>query len=417
MLYIYNLFIRIYSLAVYLATPFHPKARLWVNGRKNLLLRIEEALHPEDRIIWFHAASLGEFEQGRPIMEEVKKKLPKYKILLTFFSPSGYEVRKNFAGADYIFYLPADTPRNAWRFVQTAEPEMAVFVKYEFWFNYIRFLYMRDIPLIYVSAIFRPGQFFFKSYGRWFRKILQQVRFFFVQNRESLELLQSINIQHATLSGDTRFDRVWTAAQSRKEFPLIRRFAGSHQVILAGSTWPADEEIMLQFMKGNKAPFKYIIAPHEIHPKRIVAFIERSGLNCLRYSEATEEHVDKAQVLIIDSIGILLHLYQYAGIAYIGGGFGKNIHNILEAATFGVPVIFGPKYHKFQEAHDLLLAGGAFTIRNGGEFRESAHQLLDDPGKLKAASEACRNYVESKTGATEQIIKKIIKDLKTPKIL
>lgn len=407
---VYNISIRLYLLAIYIAAAFNSKARLWIKGRRNILKKIGESINIEDRIIWFHAASLGEFEQGRPVIEEIKKRQPEYKILLTFFSPSGYEIRKNYEGADYIFYLPMDTPRNAWNFVRIVEPEIVFFIKYEFWFNYIRFLGMNDIPVYFISVIFRRNQHFFKRWGFWFRKRLKNITWFFVQNKGSFELLDSIDIQNKSLSSDTRIDRVWAVSQMRKPFPLVETFAQSQPVLLTGSSWPPDEDLLIKFINQNPGRYRYIIAPHEIHPERIDDFAGKVNAKCLKYSEANEENIEKAEVLFIDSIGILLHLYQYSKAAYIGGGFGKNIHNILEAATFGKPVLFGPNYHKFQEAHDLLELGGAFCIHDFEEFSRKATELLNDESTYRKASDICSSYVERKRGATEQILKKVFEE-------
>ncbi len=407
---LYNTSIRLYQAAIYLVSPFNKKARQWVNGRKNWVQRLSEAVQGEDHLVWFHAASLGEFEQGRPLMEALKKEDSECKILLTFFSPSGYEIRKNYEGADFIFYLPSDTVRNARRFIEIAEPERVFFIKYEFWFNYIHYLNKKDIPLYYVSAIFRKNQHFFKPYGAWFRKQLKKVRWFFVQNESSLSLLKSIGIENASICGDTRFDRVWSVAQTRREFQDVAAFAGTHPVLLAGSTWPPDEELLISLLNKYPGKFRCIIAPHEIHPERIDGFIQRVGQVCVKYSERATKDFSQASVLFIDNIGILLHLYQYARIAYIGGGFGKNIHNILEAATFAKPVVFGPKYHKFQEAHDLLKSGGAFCIHNFNELDAVISKLLDNNEFYENSANSCKTYVEENLGGTQIILNKVFDD-------
>jgi 3-deoxy-D-manno-octulosonic-acid transferase len=357
-------------------------------------------------IIWFHAASLGEFEQGRPVMEAFRKKYPSYKILLTFFSPSGYEIRKNYEGADYIFYLPIDTPGNAKRFITLVNPKIVVFIKYEFWFNYIRILHQKQVPLFIISAIFRKEQYFFKWYGSWFRKMLSKFTFFFVQNDESLELLKSIGIEKVMKSGDTRFDRVKEIASNKKSFPLIEKFAAGYKVLLAGSSWPPDEAI-IQKLPEDKAR-KIIIAPHEIHEEHIAAIENRLGKEkTLRYSKADETSILTAEILIVDGMGFLSSLYQYCDVAYIGGGFGKAIHNILEAVTFGKPVIFGPAYHKFKEAVDLIELGGAFTVKNEQEFITIFGKLNSDREFYDRASAICKAYVKENCGATESILRKV----------
>jgi 3-deoxy-D-manno-octulosonic-acid transferase len=403
---LYNFAIFIYSLLIKFSSLFNSKAKLWIQGGKNLLTRISQEIDINHNIIWFHAASLGEFEQGRPVMEAFRKKYPSYKILLTFFSPSGYEIRKNYEGADYIYYLPLDTRKNALRFVQHVNPKMAVFVKYEFWFNYIQVLQQKQIPIFIISAIFRKEQHFFKWYGGWFRKMLGKITFFFVQNDESFELLRSIRIEQVMKTGDTRFDRVLEIARNRKSFPLVETFSAGHKILLAGSSWPPDEEL-IQKLPINK-DLKIIIAPHEIHEEHIVSIENKfNHVKTLRYSKADENNILQTEVLIIDGMGFLSSLYQYCDIAYIGGGFGKAIHNILEAVTFGKPVIFGPMYHKFKEAVDLIQKGGAFTVSNENEFNEIFIRLATDSDFYQNASKICLKFVEENSGATAIIMSKL----------
>ena len=375
----YQIAIYGYSLTIRIASFFNKKAGLWINGRNDIFKNLEKAIDPNERIAWFHAASLGEFEQGRPVIEAFRQKFPGFKILLTFFSPSGYEIRKNYSGADYIFYLPPDTKPNAKRFIETVKPEIAVFIKYEFWFNYLKILYDKDLPVFVISAIFRKEQHFFKWYGGWFRKMLKSITMFFVQNEESKELLQSIGIENVTISGDTRFDRVSAIAGSLKTFPPVEKFAGNTKVFLAGSTWPRDEELILRLANDLAGKMKFIIAPHEIGHERIASITRLfSGFKVLKFSESNESSFAGAHILIIDGMGFLSGLYRYCHIAYIGGGFGKGIHNILEAATFGKPVIFGPKYDKFQEATDLTKLKGAFSVSTAKELEKIAVKLLSD---------------------------------------
>jgi len=384
--------------------PVNVKAKQWVNGRRGIFQKLQSEIPKNTSVAWFHCASLGEFEQGRPVIEAFKSIHPEFKILLTFFSPSGYEVRKNYSGADWIYYLPLDTPGNAKKFVRIVNPSFVVFVKYEYWFNYMKALKNANIPLIVVSAIFRPGQRFFRWYGGWQRKMLGYVRYFFVQNESSLNLLHNAGIRQASLSGDTRFDRVNQIAQQKQSFPLVEKFCNGKQVLLAGSTWPQDEDIIISCIKNQIPGIKYIFAPHEVHQQRIQSLTDKMRNRCLRFSEANESNIQSASVLIIDSIGILSHLYQYADVAYIGGGFGVGIHNILEAATFGNPVIFGPNYHKFQEAKDLIDLGGAFSISNEKDFIEIVDKLTSNENYRQKASQISRRYVQDKTGATAQII-------------
>lgn len=407
MFFIYTIFIHLYHLLIHISSLFNPKARLWLEGRKDIFKRIEATILHDKQIVWFHCASLGEFEQGRPVIEACREAFPEKRILLTFFSPSGYEIRKNYPGADYIFYLPADTACNAAKFIRLVKPELAVFVKYEYWFNYMRVLKRNDIPCIYISAIFRPGQRFFKPWGRWQLKQLKKVDHFFVQNETSANLLHSAGISQVTISGDTRFDRVLGIARQKKDFPLIETFAGNNHLLLAGSTWPADEEIITGLIHQNLPGLKFIFAPHEVHPERIRSLMKKLPEDALLFSEANEINLLKARVLVIDSIGILSHLYQYATMAYIGGGFGVGIHNILEAATFGKPVIFGPNYQKFQEAVELIGKGGAFSIKTKEEFLKVATGLLTNENELRSASAIARDYVIGKCGATRVIMEYI----------
>jgi 3-deoxy-D-manno-octulosonic-acid transferase len=413
MYFLYSLGIRFYVLMIRLAAFFRPKARLWVKGRNRIFERIEKALNDAHfdigthQIAWFHCASLGEFEQGRPVIEAYRQQFPEHKIFLTFFSPSGYEVRKAYTGADFIFYLPADTIRQARRFLALINPCVAVFVKYEFWFNYLNELKRKSIPVFVISANFRGTQHFFKWYGDWPRTALGKIDHIFVQNESSRELLAFVGINNVTISGDTRFDRVIDIASHIKSFPLVESFVHDSIILVAGSTWPPDEDLIFSVMASPSTKFKLIIAPHEIHPKRIEALISRPGLNIIRYSEANETNLKEANVLVIDGIGMLSSLYRYSSIAYIGGGFGVGIHNTLEAATFGKPVIFGPNYHKFQEAIDLLDLGAAFSIKNEEELTSAIQKLLSDTSFYLNASQKAGEYVRENAGATRIIIKKL----------
>ena len=408
MFLLYNISIHLYLLFIRFAALFNNKASLWVKGRKNVFERISKEINGAEKIIWFHAASLGEFEQGRPVIESFKGKYPNYKILLTFFSPSGYEIRKGFKGANYIYYLPIDTIKNAEKFVRIINPEFAIFIKYEFWYNYLHRLYKKNIPAFFISTIFRKEQYFFKWYGRWFRRRLKKINYFFVQNKESMQLLNSIGIKDAVVSGDTRFDRVYAIKKQVKQFPLIKNFICGKKVFLAGSTWQPCEEVIKQFITNFGADIKFIIAPHEVHKVRINSIISMlKNFEVLKYSEANENNIQNANVLVIDSIGILSNLYQYCDVAYIGGGFGKGIHNIQEAITFGKPVIFGPNYQKFKEANDLIKLKGVFSIKNDIEFNSIVNHLFQDKELYKSSSYTCQNYVEENTGATDIIFSRI----------
>ncbi|MCD4747617.1 MAG: 3-deoxy-D-manno-octulosonic acid transferase [Bacteroidales bacterium] len=416
MSFAYNIAIYLYLFIIYISGIFNKKAKQWIFGRKKLFEKIRTTIDPHEKIAWFHCASLGEFEQGRPIIEGYRQEHPEYKILLTFFSPSGYEIRKNYKGADYIFYLPIDTKSNARKFISLVKPDLVFFIKYEFWFNYINILHQKKIPVFIVSAIFRPDQYFFKWYGWWFRKMLNKISYIFVQNPDSLKLLNSIGITHTSVSGDTRFDRVFAVAQQKKSFPIIEQFKENKNIFLSGSTWPSDENLIFTLIEKNFTNLKFIIAPHETNIERINLLLKKINRKAIKYSEAKADNIKNADVLIIDSIGILSHLYQYSAIAYIGGGFGKGIHNILEAATFGKPVIFGTNYHKFQEAKDLIKSEGAFSINNSNELINKSKELLNNSDFYKKCSETCINYINEKKGATGIILKNIIFSKKQEKI-
>jgi 3-deoxy-D-manno-octulosonic-acid transferase len=403
--FLYNLSVRIYFLLIYIASLFNKKAKLWISGRKGIFEKIEKKVKKEDSIIWFHCASLGEFEQGRPVIEKLKQN-KKYKILLTFFSPSGYEVRKNYSGADYVFYLPIDTPANAKHFVSLINPKAVFFVKYEFWFNYIREVKNSHIPFFVISANFRKNQHFFAWYGTWFRKQLMGITHIFVQNKESKELLNSAGIEQVTVSGDTRFDRVADITKQVKDFPVIKKFCRGSEIFIAGSSWQPDEEIITRLINSEKTNYKFIIAPHMVDKPHIASLVDKIKKgHVVLYSEADEDNVMYAKVLVIDCIGILSHVYQYGKIAYIGGGFGNGIHNILEAATFGMPVIFGPKYHKFREAIDLIKVGGAFSISNEAGLMNIVLKLCNEPDYLKQTAQIAKNFVQSNIGASNIILK------------
>ncbi|TKC04776.1 3-deoxy-D-manno-octulosonic acid transferase [Pedobacter polaris] len=400
MLGIYNIGVVLYGFLLRIAALFNPKAKLFVNGRKNIWEQIKTKTKPNDKPIWFHFASLGEFEQGRPVLENLKSKDPEQKIVVTFFSPSGYEVRKNYPLAT-VFYLPLDTQSNARKFIQLVNPKQAIFTKYEFWFHYFKVLDENQIPLYLISGIFRPSQVFFKWYGGFYKGILKFVTHFFVQNTESVSLLKSIGIDEVSLSGDTRFDRVYENAQLPKRLELIEKFCGNSAVFIGGSTWLPDEKLLVSLVQEH-TDWKFIIAPHEIGGSHIQE-IENLFPKAVKFSSINTQFQD-AQILIIDNIGMLSSLYQYAKVAYIGGGFGVGIHNTLEAAAFGLPIIFGPKYDKFQEAKDLINIDAAKSISTQEELNH-AFELFKENAQ---ASAIAKNYVEQKKGATEMIIEKLL---------
>ncbi len=400
----------IYQSFIWLASKFNNnKATLFLSGRENVFALLEQKRLPGEHYVWFHAASLGEFEQGRPIMESLKNSHPEFKILLTFFSPSGYEVRKDYQGADIICYLPMDMSWNVKRFLDIVQPDCAIFIKYEFWMNYLLELKKRAIKTYIVSAIFRESQLFFKWYGGYYRNLLKSFNHLFVQNDESVRLLHSIGFDNVTKVGDTRFDRVADIASNAKELPIVQLFKSDKKVLVAGSSWPNDEEILLSYFNQNK-DVKLIIAPHEIHEEHLQSIISKLKRPYLRYSQATTENISEADCLIIDCFGLLSSIYRYGEIAYIGGGFGVGIHNILEAAVYGIPVIFGPNYKKFQEAVDLIELGGAFSIADYTGFSRLMSDLLVDNSSLYASSAAVSNdYSQRNRGATIKVLDIIFK--------
>lgn len=408
--FLYNLSIAFYSLLIRIASLFNDKAKLWIRGRKNIWNDLAEKINPAEKKAWFHVSSLGEFEQGRPLVEAFKKKYPEIKILLTFFSPSGYEIRKNFEYADYVFYLPSDTPANTKKFIKLINPSIVFFVKYDFWFNYIRCIAINNIPLLFASSIFRKSQHFFKWYGWWFRKRLKYVTHFYVQDASSENLLKSIGINQVTVCGNTRFDRVYSITQNVKPFPDIQEFCEGSDVIIAGSTWPPDEDLLISLIHSGKTPYKLIMAPHEVHKAHISEITAKLKVPYLLYSEIAITELNDKKVLIIDCIGILSHVYQYGCIGYIGGGFGEGIHNIQEPATFGIPVIFGPKNsNKFRETIDLVKEGGAFCINNGDDLMNIIQNFISNPETLRKSSEISKNYIKRNVGATEKILEQIKK--------
>ncbi len=407
---IYGFVIYLYYFIVGLAALFNNnKAKQWIEGRKNWEEKISSALKGNNKKrIWIHCASLGEFEQGRPVIEALRKSNPSLFIILSFFSPSGYELRKNYPLADYVCYLPVDTKRNARKFIQIISPEYAIFIKYEFWYNYFFCLKKNNIPLFLVSAIFRKSQVFFKWYGSFYRRMLTYVNHFFVQDENSLRILKESGIKNASITGDTRFDRVAGVINENKELEKIKRFRGDSRLIIAGSTWPEDEEIFFKTISDQlNTDLKIVVAPHEVSEKRILEIINKatsyfSSKEIVRYS--SDINSDKARLLIIDNIGILSYAYRYGLIAWIGGGFGKGIHNILEAAAFGLPVIFGPEYKKFREAVSLMDTGGAFSVSDKDTTTEIFMKLLNDKNFFEKSSGACLEYVKQNTGATEKIL-------------
>ncbi|MDR2622911.1 MAG: 3-deoxy-D-manno-octulosonic acid transferase [Dysgonamonadaceae bacterium] len=406
----YDVAIAFYAFIVRLASLFNKKAKKMLAGQKETFSVLAENIDPQARYIWFHAASLGEFEQGRPLIEKIKEEKPEYKILLTFFSPSGYEVRKDYASADVVCYLPFDFRANALKFLDLAKPEIAVFIKYEFWMNYLNYLKKRNIPTYIISAIFRPTQIFFRWYGYRYRDVLNDFNWFFVQDENSLKLLERFNHHNITISGDTRFDRVYQIAERGKKLQLIGKFVQKTEekqlILIAGSTWDKDEEILIPFFNQHPG-IKLIIAPHETKESRIAELKNRLKRPYCLYSQTDEKSIEKADCLIIDCIGLLSSIYGYGEIAYVGGGFGAGIHNILEAAVYGIPVLFGPNYGKFKEAGELIACKGAFPLSNEEDFSARIGDLSVYPELIQTAGEKAKNYVVNNLGATQKIFNKI----------
>ena len=414
----YNVAIYLYLLGVAVCSLFSKKVRKMWKGERRAVRELRQKVDPEAQYVWFHAASLGEFEQGRPLIEELRRRHPQYKILLTFFSPSGYEVRKDYPGADIVTYLPLDTIANARRFLRAIRPVMAFFIKYEFWYNYLHILKHRHVPVYSVSSIFRPGQVFFRWYGSEYGRVLRCFTHFFVQNQVSKDLLAKLKITDVSIVGDTRFDRVLQIKQQAKVLPVVEQFKSSGKVFVAGSSWLPDEEIFIPYFLKEKPDWKLIIAPHvidEAHLQQIEKLLE--GRRVVRYTEMMKcqspatnpqspltETPSEADVLIIDCFGLLSSIYRYADIAYVGGGFGVGIHNLPEAAVWGVPVFFGPNNQRFQEAQDLKECGGGVEIADYGDFRSKMEVFAGNPSKCEEAGRQAANYIKEKSGATEKVL-------------
>ena len=441
----YNLIIYLYQLGVAFYSLFNKKVRLMWRGERQAFSVLRQKVEPGARYVWFHAASLGEFEQGRPLMEQLRRQRPELKILLTFFSPSGYEVRKNYSGADIVCYLPLDTPTNARRFLRLVRPEKAFFIKYEFWYNYLHILKHRQVPVYSVSSIFRPDQVFFKWYGRQYRRVLSCFTHFYVQNEQSRQLLSRLGIACVSIVGDTRFDRVLSIRDQARQLPVVEAFvsqatapptapegascallsgvqgfvppsggeggavAVSFPIFVAGSSWPPDEEIFIRYFLDHPQ-WKLIIAPHvidEAHLSQIEAML--ANRRVVRYTAATDsaDSLATADVLIIDCFGLLSTIYRYATVAYVGGGFGVSIHNTVEAAVWGVPVVFGPNNHKFQEAQELKACGAGLEIGGYDDFQRILDRLASDHDFLARSGQAAANYVKGKAGATDKILSEV----------
>ena len=411
----YQIFIFTYLCGVAVASLFSKKVRNMWRGERQSIKIVNQKVVPGAKYIWVHAASLGEFEQGRPLMEYIRREHPEYKILLTFFSPSGYEVRKDYDGADIVCYLPIDTPRNARRFLRAIRPEMAFFIKYEFWYNYLHIMKHRGIPTYSVSSIFRDNQIFFRWYGKGYGKVLRCFTKFYVQNEKSRELLHSIGIKDVDISGDTRFDRVLDIKSVAKQLPIVEKFKCGHKTFIAGSSWLPDEEVFIPFFK-DYSDWRLIIAPHVIkeeHLTQIEELLDRNGRTAVRYSKLNSESDlclladNNTSVLIIDCFGLLSSIYNYGDVTYVGGGFGAGIHNLLEAAVWNKPVFFGPNNARFQEAQDLKDCGGGLEIKNAADFSDLMQKMISDDEYLLEAADAAGNYVNDHAGAIAKIMNSI----------
>lgn len=405
---LYDMGIRLYYLVALVISPWNVKAKRWIKGRKGWKERLEKAFDEDERVAWFHCASLGEFEQGRPLMEAFREECPDMKILLSFFSPSGYEKRKDYDGADLVIYLPLDTAQNAKTLINLLPLELVVFVKYEFWYHMLRRLGKKGVPVYLASGIFRPGQLFFRWYGSWYRRFLKAFSHIFVQEETSRQILEQYGFTEVSIAGDTRFDRVKQVAALPFENRALEAFSENRTVLVAGSTWPPDEDLLQEAFQELPSEYRWIIAPHELSASHLQALEERFP-HSIRFTAIGDEVPEDVRVVIVDTIGQLSYLYRYGTLAYIGGGFGKGIHNILEAATYGVPVIFGPKYQKFSEAKDLVALKGAFPVRNGEELLLTIHQQLDMNRLLKTSADTCRNFIIQRAGATQLILQKLCK--------
>jgi len=410
MFFFYNIVLSLVGFLLKIVAIFNKKINLFVNGRKDTFKRLSTQISKKENVIWFHCASLGEFEQGRPLIENYKSQYPDHKILVTFFSPSGYEIRKNYKFADVVTYLPLDTKANAKKFIEIVNPQLAIFVKYEFWPNILKELKSKDIQTILVSGIFRKNQAFFKWYGGWMKKSLQSFNHFFVQNKTSQELLNSIGFHNSTLSGDTRFDRVFEITKQDNKIAAIENFINNKLTLVAGSTWKKDEKLLLNYINNHaNENEKFIIAPHNINHNDIAVLKNSFTKKTLLFSDISTEKIKNDQVLIIDSIGLLTKIYSYANIAYVGGGFGTGIHNILEPATFGTPIFIGPNYQKFNEAKELVNLGTCTVINSSAELNAELKVAFSNNAIRMQKGNLAKDYIISNTGATQRIMQYIEK--------
>ena len=408
MLFLYNLVISIAGFFLKIIALFSPKIKLFTEGRKNVFAILEEKIKPSDKTIWFHSASLGEYEQGLPVIEKIKEKYPSHKIIVTFFSPSGYEVRKNNTVADVTVYMPLDTKKNAKRFLKLVHPELVFFIKYEFWLNYLKELKTNKIPAYLISGIFRDSQMFFKWYGGFYRKALETFTYFFVQNQSSKEKIEAIGFHNVIVSGDTRFDRVNAILERDNSLDFIETFKNNQTTIIIGSSWPKDETLLINYINQASENIKFIIAPHNIKTDQILNLKSQITKSTLLFSEKENKNPADYNVFIIDTVGLLTKIYSYGTIAYVGGGFGNpGIHNILEPAAFGIPIVIGPNYSNFAEATELVNLGGCMVISGQEELKQTFDQLITDQIFLKEKGQICKSYIQNNKGATNRIMKVI----------
>ncbi|TPG35511.1 3-deoxy-D-manno-octulosonic acid transferase [Flavobacterium pectinovorum] len=405
MLFLYNLVVSIAGFFLKIVALFSPKIKLFVNGRKNVFSTLEDKIKPTDKTIWFHSASLGEYEQGLPVIEKIKEKHSNHKIIVTFFSPSGYEVRKNNTVADVTIYLPLDTKSNAKKFLKLAHPELAFFIKYEFWLNYLKELENSKTPTYLISGIFRDSQMFFKWYGGFYRNALKAFTYFFVQNEDSKEKIEAIGFHNVIVSGDTRFDRVNAILERDNTLDFIKNFKNNTSTIVIGSSWPKDEALLAEYINEAPPTVKFIIAPHNIKADQILNLKLQIKKPTVLFSEKEGLDLSNYQVFIIDTVGLLTKIYSYGTLAYVGGGFGNpGIHNILEPATFGIPIVIGPNFSNFAEAVQLVNLGGCIVISNTNELKQNLDRLLQDESFFKEKSQICKSYIQDYKGATNSIM-------------
>jgi len=408
MLFLYNIIITLADFLLKIIALFNPKMKLFVAGRKTVFETLSQKIKASDKTIWFHAASLGEYEQGLPVIEKIKEKYPSHKIVVTFFSPSGYEVRKNNTVADVTVYLPMDTKRNAQKFLKLVHPEMAFFIKYEYWPNYLNELKKENTPTYLISGIFRENQLFFKWYGEFYRNALDSFSYFFVQNEASKKLLLQLGKTNVAVSGDTRFDRVATILEKDNTLDFISEFKNDELTIVIGSSWPKDENLLVDYINSSVQKVKFIIAPHNIKTEQIQQLKNSITKKTVLFSEKENQNLTGFDVFIIDTIGILTKIYSYADIAYVGGGFGNpGVHNILEPATFGIPIVIGPNFSHFAEATALVNLGGCISITKPNELKNAFDSLISDNTKRREKGDICSNFVNTNKGATSLILKNI----------